>query len=364
VIRLEQLAAAQVAAPEEAMSAAEGRLELWGDYAFADPLFLLLIPLGLALFLYGRARSGRVQGLVPAVVSAATGARLPRSLAQRFAWLSTALQGAALVFVAIALARPLRGSVEYTAVSEGVDIALVLDRSSSMQHEDLAPSRTRLDVVKEVVSDFAVRRMTDREGAADNVALISFAAYPQLMCPFTLDVDAVTGFLAALEFVDNRHEDGTAVGVALAKAVAVLRETKAESKVIVLLTDGENNIDVITPMEAAAMAAEEGIRVHTVFAGRYVFSVDFFGRQQRTEREIDTTELQRIARLTDGRFFRAKDRESLEDVYAEIERLERTEREEVRHSETYDLYLVYLAVGLALYLAGWLSASTWARRLP
>lgn len=357
-----QLEAVQSAVSAEAMSAAEGRLVLWGDYAFADPLFLALIPLGLLLLYHGRSRAGREQGRVPVVPNAAR--RLPRSFAQRLGWLPTALQAAALCFVAVALARPLRGNVEYTAVSEGVDIALVLDRSSSMQHEDLAPGRTRLDVVKEVVTDFAVRRMTDREGAADNVALISFAAYPQLLCPFTLDVDAVTGFLRDLVFVDNRHEDGTAVGVALAKAVAVLRETRAESKVIVLLTDGENNIDVISPIEAAAMAAEEGIRVHTVFAGRYVFSVDFFGRQQRTEREIDTTELQRIARLTGGQFFRAKDREGLEDVYAEIERLERTEREEVRHSETYDLYLRFLVIGLALYLVAWLSALTWARRLP
>ena len=254
--------------------------------------------------------------------------------------------------------------MEYTAVSEGVDIALVIDRSSSMQHTDLAPDRTRLDVVKDVVTDFAVRRMTDREGAADNVALISFAAYPQLLCPFTLDVGAVTGFLEDLEFVDNRHEDGTAVGIALAKAVSVLRETEADSKVIVLLTDGENNIDLITPMESSAAAAEEGIRVHTVFAGRYVFSVDFFGRQQRTEREIDTTELQRIAKVTGGQFFRAKDKGGLESVYAEIERLERTEREEIRHSETYDLYLRYLGAGLGLYLLAWLSILTWARRLP
>ena len=354
--------AAVQSATGESMSAAEGRLELWGDYAFADPLFLLLIPLGLLLMVYGRTRGGREQGRVPLVPSAARS--LPRSMAQRLAWLPLVLQAAALCLVAVALARPLRGNVEYTAVSEGVDIALVLDRSSSMQHEDLAPGRTRLDVVKEVVAEFAVRRMTDREGAADNISLISFAKYPQLLCPFTLDVDAVIGFLEQLQFVDNRHEDGTGIGIALAKAVAVLRETESDSKVIVLLTDGENNKDDITPLEAAAMAAEEDIRVHAVFAGRYVFSVDFFGRQQRTEREIDTTELQRIARITGGQFFRAKDREGLEEVYAEIERLERTEREEIRHSETYDLYLRYLAAGLLLYLVGWLSALTWARRLP
>jgi Ca-activated chloride channel family protein len=233
-----------------------------------------------------------------------------------------------------------------------------------MQHEDLAAGRTRLDVVKEVVSDFAARRMTDREGAADNVALISFAAYPELLCPFTLDVDAVTGFLAGLRHVDNRHEDGTAVGVALAKAVAVLRETAAESKVVVLLTDGENNIDLIAPLEAAELAAEQGIRVHTVFAGRFVFTQDVFGRMHATERKIDTSELERIAELTGGHFFRATDRAALEDVYRRIEQLERTEREERRFSESYDLYLGFLLGALAAYVAAWLSAATWARRLP
>lgn len=339
-------------------SAAEGRFPLWGDYALANPLFLLLVPIGVLALWHGRTRKPRGNvSVLPAV-------DVPRSLAQRLGWIPPVLQLAALTLVAIALARPLRGSVETTSTSEGVDIALVIDRSSSMQHEDLAQGRTRLDVVKDVVSAFATRRMTDREAAADNVALISFAAYPELLCPFTLDVDAVTGFLQGLEYVDNRHEDGTAIGVALAKAVAVLRETEAESKVVVLLTDGENNIDLIAPLEAAELASEQGIRVYTVFAGRYVFTVDVFGNPHATERRIDTSELERMAELTGGRFFRATDQEGLEEVYRRIEELERTEREEKRFSESYDLYLAFLVVGLAAYVAAWLSTATWARRLP
>ena len=355
------LAQAAAAAPDEAKSAAEGRLALWGGYAFADPWFLLLVPAAVLCVLWGRSRRGREAGRVPAVAPAGK-----RSPAQRLAFVAPLLQLAALCLTAIALARPLRGSVETSTESEGVDIALVIDRSGSMEHDDLEPGRTRLDVVKEVVRDFAVRRMTDREGAADNVALVTFAAYPKLLCPFTLDVDAVTGFLEDLQPVgrENRDEDGTGIGVGLAKAVAVLRETDARSKVVVLLTDGENNIDVITPLDAAALAAEHKIKVYTVFAGRYVYQIDFFGNPRRTDRQIDSRELEAIAEKTGGIFFRARDKAELERVYAEIERLERTKREEKRFTETYDLYRRFLLPAIACYVLAWIAASTWARRLP
>jgi Ca-activated chloride channel family protein len=292
------------------------------------------------------------------------GASVGRSLAQRLASTPAMMQVGALVLVAIALARPLRGSVETSSESEGVDIALVIDRSGSMEHMDLAPDKNRLEVVKEVVRDFAVRRMTDREGAADNVALITFAAYPKLLCPFTLDVDALRGFIEDLAPVNNRAEDGTGIGVGLAKAVAVLKETQAKSKVVVLLTDGENNIDLITPEDAAKLAAEAGIKVYTVFAGRFIYTVDFFGNLRPTDREIDSSELEKIASLTGGKFFRARDKTELESVYAEIETLERTKREEKRYSETFDLYRWFLLPAIALYVFAWTLASTWLRRLP
>jgi Ca-activated chloride channel family protein len=341
-------------------SAAEERFKLWGSFSLADPWFLVLIPLGLACLFYGRSRRGREKARVPSL--ALESAR--RSLAQRTAWIVPTLQSFAIVCVAIALARPLRGSVETSSESEGVDIAIVIDRSGSMTSKDLAPDKSRLDVIKEVVHDFAVRRMTDREGAADNIALITFAAYPKLLCPFTLDVDAMTGFIATLKPVETRAEDGTALGVGLAKAVSVLKETSAKSKVVVLLTDGENNIDTITPLAAAQLAAEERIKVYTVFAGRYVYTLDFFGNQHATEREIDTSDLQEIAKRTGGRFYKAKDKTDLEKIYAEIEKLERTKRVEKRYSETFDLYTRFLLPALAFYAAAWLLGSTWVRRLP
>ena len=342
-------------------SAAEGHVQLWGDYALADPWFLLLLPLGCAVWWWGRTRRGRDAGRVPALPSA----RPPRSWMQRIAFIGTLLEFSAIALVALALARPLRGKVETNTRSEGVDIVLLIDRSGSMRHKDLDPNRTRLEVIKAVVKDFAVRRMTDRQGNADNVALITFAAYPLLLCPFTLDVDAITGFLAGLEPIpaENRGEDGTAIGVGLAKAVGVLKSSDAKSKIVVLLTDGENNIDLITPADAAKLAADAGVKVYTVFAGRYEYTMDFLGNTQPSSREIDTSELVSIAKATGGRFYRARDAAELEKIYAEIEALERTPRVEQRYHESFDLYPRFLAAALSMYVAAWFFQSTVGRRL-
>ncbi|MFT7670881.1 MAG: Ca-activated chloride channel family protein [Planctomycetota bacterium] len=343
---------------EGTKSAAEGRLQIWGEFFLADPYFLLLIPAVVIGLSYGRSRKARAEARFSVLPSTP----MPRSLAQRLSWVPFALQLLSLLFVVFALARPLRGDVETNSVAEGVDLALLVDRSSSMGHMDLEANRTRLDVVKDVVAEFATRRMTDREGASDFVALFSFARYPLELCPFTLDVDAVSGFLAGIELAQDRAEDGTGIGIALAKAVAVLRESDATSKVIVLLTDGENNLDLITPGEAAELAAEEGIRVYTVFAGSFV--MDAFGRMREVDPEHDTAELQEIAKVTGGRFFRAKDRKELERAYFEIEELERTPREEQRFVEHFDLYPILLYLALAFYVGAWLCGATWARRLP
>ncbi|MBL8858923.1 MAG: VWA domain-containing protein [Planctomycetes bacterium] len=352
------LALLQAPVDDAQKSAAEETFKLFGAYSLADPWFLIMIPLALAAIVYGRMRFGRAKARVGSL--ATTAAR--RSLVQNLVWLPLVLQFAALTLVAIALARPLRGSVETRSESEGVDIALAIDISSSMEYNDLDPKKTRLQVVKEVVRAFAVRRMTDREGAADNIALLTFAHYPKLVCPFTLDVDAMTGFIDSLEIVKNRQaEDGTAIGVGLAKAVAVLKGTEAKSKVVVLLTDGENNVYTIRPEDAADLAAKEKIKVYTVFAGRFAFNGSIF--TQRAEEVIDTSELEAIARLTGGRFFRAKDARELENVYAEIENLERTKRETRRFTETFDLYPRFLLIGLICYVLSWILSSTWARRL-
>ena len=339
-------------------SAARGSFHLFGDYSLADPQFLALIPVAVLLYAWGRSRGGRVRGLVPVVPG-----RPIRSLRQRFLWVPALCQLAALVLLPLGLARPLRGNVQSDVVSEGVDIALVIDRSSSMKFDDLEQGRSRLDVVKEVVGEFARRRMTDREGAADNCSLISFAHYPELLCPFTLDVDALLGFLGGVEMAAIPEEDGTAIGVALAKAVATLRPSDAASKVVVLLTDGENNVWDIKPDEAAELAAEENIRVYTIYSARYLYVRHSFRGWVPSERGFDTTELENIAELTGGRFYHARDKEHLEEIYAEIENLERTERTERRYEETFDLYLWVVLPALAFYAFAWLSNATWARRL-
>ena len=348
------------AAPEGVKSTAEARFHVLGDLYLADPWALLVIPPALLLLWWGRSRRGLESGRVPNVPRA----ELPRSWSQRLGWIPVALQAAALLLAAVSLARPVRGNAVRQTVSEGIDIALVVDRSGSMKYDDLEKGKSRLDVAKEVVGAFAERRMTDRVHAADNCALLTFAQYPMLLCPFTLDFGAFKEFLDSLQYVKNEVEDGTAIGRGLAKAVQLLAESGAKSKVVVLLTDGENNVPDVLPLKAAELAKEKGVRVYTVLAGRFAFQEDVFGRVYATERELDATELEEIARLTGGRFFRAKDRDGLEQVYTEIETLERTERREERFTETYDVYLSLLLGSLATYLAAWVSLATWARRLP
>ena len=349
------------AAEDPVASAALPQFHLFGDLYLSDPLFLLLAPLGILALWLGRWRRGaRAAGRISVLPAVA----LPRSLAQRLAWIPPVLQVLAFLAVAVALARPVRGNVERTTTSEGIDIVLVLDRSSSMKYNDLDPRATRLQVVKEVVRDFAVRRMTDRVGAADNIALVGFAQFPQLVCPFTLDVGALTELLESVELARHEVEDGTAIGRGLAKAVALLEDSTARSRVVVLLTDGENNVHDIPPLQAAELARSQDVRVYTISAGRFVYQEDIFGRVYATERQIDTSELEEIARKTGGRSFRARDREGLERIYAEIETLERTPRQERRVAETFDMYPPLLVGALCCYALAWLSFSTWARRLP
>lgn len=347
-------------AGEAVKGAGEAHMHLWGEYYLSDPWFLCLAPVGVVFLLYGRAERARAAGRIPALPIG----RMPRTWKQRLSWVPLVFHAAALLLVAFCLARPVRGNAVHTTISEGIDIVLAIDRSSSMKYPDLEENRSRLAVVKDVVGAFAKRRMNDRVGAADSCALLTFAQFPQLSCPFTLDNQAFQTFLDGVEMARSEAEDGTAIGRGLAKAVALLKDSDAKSKVVVLLTDGENNVNDITPAKAAELAAEEHVRVYTVLAGRYAFQEDIFGRVYPTDRELDTTELQDIADKTGGRFFRARDRQGLEATYAEIEKLERTERREERYTETFDLYQQFLSLAMLAYLAAWISGATWARRLP
>ena len=338
-------------------SAAQGRLDLWGDLTLADPWFLLLLPIGIGLCLWGSRTRGRVAASVPRLPIATP----PKSLVQHLSWLPQAMRVAAVCLTVLALARPLRGRMESASQGEGVDIALLLDCSSSMEARASHDQPQRFEVAKEVVGDFAVRRMTDEEGIADNVALFIFAGFAELICPFTLDAKTLTAQLDKVR-IAPRELDGTGIGVAITKVVEVFQSAPGDSKIAVLLTDGEETINVIDPLEAAQLAAEEGIKVYTVFAGpRTAYRRVPGGLRPQQQ---DTTALERIAEITGARFFHAETGAELEEVYAEIETLERRKREDRRYAEHFDLYPRLLMPAALLYIMAWLSLCTWARRLP
>lgn len=339
------------ALPFTSASAADPVWEFGLGLALADPWFLFLLPVGLGLFGLVRRRQ---RSLVSPGLSAGgedgLGA-LPRSLRQRWLFLPPLLEGLALFGFVLALSRPLAVDVLETQSAEGIDVLLLLDRSGSMRFTDLAEpgsQETRLDVVRQVALDFAKRRTADQEFASDRVGLVTFARYPELVCPPTLDFGTLASFAERVTLPVAREEDGTGIGVALAKAVELLSASEAKSKVAVLLSDGANNVDLIQPSEAADLAAERGVKVYTILAGRYEY--DRFGRA--TPMEIDATDLEHIARTTGGRFFRARDRSALEAIYGEIEQLERTPREERRERRTHDLYAPVAALGFLLLSGG------------
>ena len=306
---------------------------------FGDPWFLALL-LPLAVFvLWNRQRSRLgVDGGSGYVLDG-----LPRTLRARTTWLPGALLSLVAVLVIVALARPLEGREEARVITEGIDIMLVVDTSSSMLEAGLERNVTNLDVVKDVVSEFVASRGDDRIG------LMSFAALPRTECPLTLDQAAVIQHLSEVKCVQpNGPEDGTAIGTALGNAARKLIDSDAQSKVIILLTDGEENVLEVDPNEAAALCQDLGIKVYTVGAGTRVVHNQFFNSTH--EVPFRTQLLEQIAATTGGRFFRAKDSSALADVYEEIDGLERTEREDVRYTDYDDLYPYLLVPAAALLL--------------
>jgi Ca-activated chloride channel family protein len=235
-----------------------------------------------------------------------------------------------------------------------------MDVSSSMLAEDLGPNR--LEAAKEVAATFVQGRRNDRIG------LVAFAGEAYTQAPLTLDYNVIVGLLSELSV--GMIEDGTAVGMGLATAVKRLESSDAESKVVVLLTDGRSNRGEIGPATAARLAQALGVRVYTIGAGtqgtaRIPVDDPLRGRRYVNMRvELDEPTLREVAEITGGRYFRATDRESLEAVYAEIDELETTEIQVDHFTQYGEEFPLILGAGLLLLLTELGLAQTVLRKLP
>jgi Ca-activated chloride channel family protein len=261
----------------------------------------------------------------------------------------------------LGLARPQELAAGRPLTTSGVDIVLALDASGSMKAEDFQP-RNRLEVAKQAAARFVEERASDRLG------LVTFAGEAVTQAPLTLDHEAVQGSIERIAI--GGLVEGTAIGTGLATAVNRLRVSDAKSKVVILLTDGVNNAGQIDPLTAAETAEALGVRVYTIGVGTtgeapYLLDDPRFGRRYvRVVVRIDEEILREIAARTGGRYFRATDPEALSQVYAEIDRLERSPLSGRRPVTRIDRYAWVLACTLVLIVAEGALRGTLFRRLP
>jgi len=321
----------------------------FADIKFLYPwvlLLLIVIPLIIVWYIFRRNR------LRPAI----TLPHLPHSLPItptfriRFFHSMFALRCIALAAVIVAMARPQTSSDKTDVNIEGIDIVLSLDISSSMLSEDFRPNR--LEAAKEVALKFVEGRPQDRIG------LVVFSGESFTQCPLTIDHRVLKELFN--EIKSGIIEDGTALGDGLGTAINRLRSSKAKSKVIILLTDGVNNTGFVDPMAAADMAREFGIRVYTIGVGTmgtapYPFQTPFGVQYQQIPVEIDEPLLQQIATTTGGKYFRAVNKEKLEKIYAEIDKMEKTKIEVMSYSHKTEeaflfIIIALIALGLELLL--------------
>jgi Ca-activated chloride channel family protein len=267
----------------------------------------------------------------------------------------------ALALAIIALARPQKGTQTEERLTEGVDIVIALDASGSMAAEDFEP-RNRFFVAKLVVNRFVEGLHHDRAG------LVVFAAKAFTRCPLTLDYEVLGNVLNSIEL--GTIEDGTAIGNALATCLNRLRESKAKSKVIILVTDGINNRGEIQPVDAAKMAKTLAVKVYTVGVGssgtaRFPINDPVYGRSYANLKvEIDEASLKQISEVTGGLYYRATDRPSLEKIFEDIGRLEKTKIAVKTYTNYNERFLDFLLPALVLVFIGTLADFTRFGKIP
>lgn len=320
---------------------------------FANPQFFwLLSVLPLALLWYYFKRTEQVASVKLSTTKAFKGSNILAKLKP----LLFALRLLALASIITALARPQTKDVSSrTKTTKGIDIVMAIDVSSSMLARDLKPNR--LAALKEVASDFIKQRPSDRIG------LVAYAGESYTKTPITSDKSIVLGALREITY--GQLEDGTAIGMGLATSVNRLKESKAISKVIILLTDGVNNSGFIEPQTAADLAVEYGIKTYTIGLGTngnaltpVAYRRDGSFQYGMRQVEIDEELLIDIAKATGGKYFRATDNEKLEEIYAEINKLEKTEIEEFKYTRFEEKFRPWVFLAGILLLMEWALKAT------
>lgn len=323
-----------------------------------------------------------------AMSTTATAEALPRTLRQRLLWVPPVLSWLGLGLLCIALARPQVGIGRVETSSDAIAIQLVVDRSGSMnQYMELDGALvSRIDAVKRVLREFLLGDGRELKGRdSDLVGLVIFARYAETACPLVRDAATVSQFVGAVPIAQARFEDGTAIGDGLALAAARLKRAEDElanraragsgqgadlrikSKIIILLTDGDNNAGEADPLAAAQLAAEWGIKVYTIGIGAGATSYQVFrtplGEQRvPVQNNMDERVLKQIAEVTGGLYHRAQDGDALRRVYAEIDKLEKSNIRTVEYTDWQERFHLPAIPGACALVLGLALSATWLRR--
>ena len=328
------------------------------NVSFGNPEFLYLlgvIPLAVLWYIRRNSRMTsdiRFSSLLPF-------AHIKPTAREHFRHTPFALRIFLIALLIVALARPRTTRHGENIYTEGIDIALVLDISGSMLAEDFKPNR--IEAAKQVAADFIDARANDRIG------LVIFAGESFTQCPMTLDYRVLKGLLR--EVKTGMVEDGTAIGMGIAQGVNRLKDSKAKSKVIILLTDGVNNRGEIDPLTAAQIAQSFGVRMYTIGVGTigeapYPVQTPFGIRYQNVPVDVDDKSLGKIAELTGGQYFRATNNRALRQIYSEIDKLEKT-RMEVKSYRSYtELFYPWVSIALIALALEVILSRTVLRKLP
>jgi Ca-activated chloride channel family protein len=331
---------------------------MFTNVTFAYPwvlYFQLIIPLLIVWYIW----QGRKKQSAISYSSIKIFEKMPSTTRVRLRHLPFILRMMALGFLIIALARPQNFTAGQNVNAEGIDISIVLDISGSMLAEDFKPNR--LEAAKNVIDNFVQGRTTDRIG------LVIFSREAFTQCPLTIDYSVLRNLLRDIK--TGMIEDGTAIGNGIANGINRLKDSDAESKVLILLTDGVNNAGEVDPISAAEIASSFGIRIYTIGVGTrgeapYPVQTPFGTRYQMVPVEIDEVILKKIAELTGGEYFRATNNRALQDIYKRIDKMEKTKIEITSFRNAQELFAPWLLAGFILLLLELIALKTILRKLP